>query len=106
MDIYKRLNADKNELLKICEERQIVELALFGSVLRDDFDNDSDIDLLVTFAQNAKISFFDLDDIENQFSLLFNRQVDVVTKKAIENSHNWIRKQNMLGNSKVIYEQK
>jgi len=106
MNIYKRLNADKNELLKICKERQIVELALFGSVLRDDFNDDSDIDLLVTFAQNAKISFFDLDSIENQFSLLFNRQVDIVTKKAIKNSHNWIRKQNILDNSKVIYEQK
>ena len=93
-------------MLKICQERQIVELALFGSILRNDFNDDSDIDLLVTFAQNAKISFFDLDNIENQFSLLFNRQVDIVTKKAIAHSHNWIRKQNILGNSKVIYEQK
>jgi len=81
-------------------------LVLFGSILRDDFNSDSDIDLLVTFAEDAKVTFFDLDSIENQFSLLFNRPVDVVTKKAINNSHNPIRKKNILDNLRVIYEYK
>lgn len=106
MDIYHRLNTDENKLIQICQQWQIVELSLFGSVLRNDFNKNSDIDILVTFADDAKITFFDLDSIENQFSLLFNRAVDIVTKKAIENSSNWIRKQNILANSKVIYEQK
>jgi predicted nucleotidyltransferase len=86
--------------------KKIIQLALFGSVLRDDFNNESDIDLLITFAEDAKINFFDLDNIEYQFSLLFNRPVDVVTKRAIMNSHNPIRKQNILNNFKIIYEQK
>ena len=81
-------------------------MVLFGSILRDDFNSDSDIDLLVTFAEDAKVTFFDLDSIENQFSLLFNRPVDVVTKKAINNSHNPIRKKNILDNLRVIYEYK
>ena len=81
-------------------------MVLFGSILRDDFNSDSDIDLLVTFAEGAKVTFFDLDSIENQFSLLFNRPVDVVTKKAINNSHNPIRKKNILDNLRVIYEYK
>lgn len=106
MNIYQRLNTEKDKLIKICQEWQIIELALFGSVLRNDFNQNSDIDLLVTFAENARITFFDLDNIENQFSVLFNRTVDVVTRKAIENSPNWIRKQNILGTFQIIYEQK
>jgi uncharacterized protein len=94
-------------LQNICQRWQIVELALFGSVLRDDFNPDSDIDLLVTFADSARITFFDLDEIERQFSILFdNRPIDVVTKNAIERSHNPIRRQNILNNAKIIYEQR
>ena len=60
----------------------------------------------VSFAEEAKITFFDLDTIEAQFSQLFDRPVDIVTKQAIEQSHNWIRKNNILNNAKVIYRQR
>lgn len=106
IDIEKRLNIKANQLGEICQKWQIIELALFGSVLREDFKIDSDIDILVTFAESAKITFFDLDTIEHQFSLLFHRPVDIVTKRAIEQSHNWIRRQNILDNAQIIYEQK
>jgi uncharacterized protein len=100
------LTAPIETLTQICQRWQIVELALFGSVLRLDFNSDSDIDLLVTFAESAKVTFFDLDAIEQQLSQLFARPVDVVTKSAIEQSHNPIRRQNILSNSRVIYEQR
>ncbi len=106
INIYQRLNTNQQDLIQLCQEVKIIELALFGSILRDDFNSESDIDLLVTFAKDAKITFFDLDSIENQFSRLFKRPVDVVTKKAINNSHNPIRKKNILDNLKVIYAQK
>jgi hypothetical protein len=61
---------------------------------------------LVSFAEDAKITFFDLDTIEQQLSKLFNRPVEVVTKRAIEQSHNWIRKKNILENAQIIYEQR
>ncbi|ELS01549.1 putative nucleotidyltransferase [Xenococcus sp. PCC 7305] len=99
------INLETEKISKICQHWQIVELALFGSVLREDFNFNSDIDILVSFAEDAKITFFDLDDLEQEFSQLFNRPVDVVTKAAIEQSHNWIRKNNILGNSQIIYEQ-
>ena len=95
-----------DRLIEICQQWQIVELALFGSVLRDDFNSQSDIDILVSFADSAKITFFDLDTIELQFSKLFDRPVDLVTKSSVEQSHNWIRKKNILSNSKIIYEQR
>lgn len=100
------LSVSMEELQAICQRWQIVELALFGSVLRPDFNPDSDIDVLVTFSDIAKITFFDLDTIEQQLSQLFHRPVDVVTKRAIEQSHNPIRRKNILDYSKVIYEQR
>jgi uncharacterized protein len=59
----------------------------------------------VTFAESAKITFFDLDAIEQDFAQLVGRPVDVVTRRAIEQSHNPIRRQNILGNARIIYEQ-
>ena len=100
----KNINLKSEKIEQICQQWQIEELALFGSVLREDFNPNSDIDVLVSFAESAKITFFDLDTIEQQLSQLFNRPVDVVTKRAIEKSHNWIRKKNILDNAQIIYE--
>ena len=92
-------------LEQFCEDWQITELSCFGSVLRDDFRADSDIDLLVSFAPDAKITFFDLDSLEQEFSKLFgDRPIDVVTRHSIENSHNPIRRQNILQNSQILYK--
>ena len=74
--------------------------------MREDFTPQSDIDVLVSFDENAKITFFDLDVIEQELSKLFNRPVDVVTKRAIEQSHNWIRKKNILDKAQIVYEQR
>jgi predicted nucleotidyltransferase len=100
------INLKTKEIEQFCQQWQIEELALFGSVLRKDFTPQSDIDVLVSFDKNAKITFFDLDVIEQQLSKLFNRPVDVVTKRAIEQSHNWIRKKNILDNAQIVYEQR
>ena len=105
-ELYQRLKIKPDRLEEICQQWQITELALFGSVLRNDFSDRSDIDILVTFDKSNTITFFDLDILEEQLSRLFNRPVDLVTKKAVEQSHNWIRKQNILDNSRVIYEQR
>ncbi len=102
----KNLDFETEKIAQICQQWQIVELALFGSVLRTDFNLDSDIDVLVSFAEDAKVTFFDLDTIEQQLSKLFNRPVDVVTKRAIEQSQNWLRKKNILENAQIIYEQR
>jgi len=100
------LTLPRESLTKLCQHWQIIELSLFGSILREDFNVDSDIDVLVKFSEEARITFFDLDVIEEQLSQVFHRPVDVVTKQAIEQSHNPIRRKNILDNSKVIYEQR
>lgn len=100
------INLEIDKIRDICQQWQIKELALFGSVLREDFNLNSDIDMLVSFTENAKITFFDLDLIESEFSKLFERPVDIVTKRSIEQTHNWIRKKNILKNAQIIYEQR
>ena len=103
--IQKRLAVSLPTLDEFCQQHKITELSVFGSILREDFNLDSDIDLLVKFDPNAHISLMDMIKIENKFKILLKRNIDLVSKKAIENSKNWIRRQNILNNSEIIYVQ-
>lgn len=95
-----------DQLIEFCQRWQITELALFGSVLREDFRPDSDIDILVTFAPEAKQGGFALAEMQTELEVLFGRDVDLVSKKAIERSQNWIRRQNILDAAQVIYAER
>jgi uncharacterized protein len=66
-EIYQRLTISQEQLEEFCQRLQIITLALFGSILRDDFHPDSDIDILVTFQLDAKISLLDL--VDRQYEL-------------------------------------
>ena len=79
---------------------KITELALFGSVLRDDFDADSDVDVLVSFDSAATWSLWDLTTMEDELSSLFGRKVDLVEKEGLRNP---FRRQHILSGRKVIY---
>jgi predicted nucleotidyltransferase len=81
----------------------ITRLELFGSILREDFRPDSDIDFLVTFAPNADWSLFDHLRMEEELHLLLGRKVDLVSRRAIEKSENWIRQHEILGTAVVFY---
>lgn len=93
----------EQEIQAFCDRWQIIELALFGSILRDDFRPDSDIDILVTFSPEADWSLFDHAKMQQELASLLNREVDLVSKRAIERSHNWIRRQEILITAQVIY---
>ena len=90
-------------LRDFCRRWQIVELALFGSVLRDDFGPDSDVDVLVSFAEGARHSLFELDDMESELKEIFGREVDLVTRRGIESSPNYLRRNAILGSAETIY---
>jgi uncharacterized protein len=78
------IEVPRTELEAFCKRNKIVKLALFGSVLRDDFTSDSDIDVLVEFEPSARIGFFELYDIEQELSDIFGgRKVDINTPKSI-----------------------
>lgn len=92
-----------SEIAAFCKRRQITELALFGSVLRDDFGPDSDIDVLVKFSSDAKLTFLALNQMEEELGRMLGRKVDLLTRKSVEQSPNWIRREDILGSAKTIY---
>lgn len=97
------LKIPDERLRKICEKYLVKELAVFGSALDGDFNDDSDIDLLYTFQDNAEHSLFSKVRIKEEFEILFGRPVDLISRKAIENSRNIYKKRAILERSKVIY---
>jgi uncharacterized protein len=93
----------KEKLVEFCQRWKVNELALFGSALRDDFRPDSDLDILITFAPDAKRGLMTLSKMKYELEDLLGREVDLVNKSAVETSHNWIRRNEILGTAQVIY---
>jgi predicted nucleotidyltransferase len=91
------------QIAEFCRRWNVSEFALFGSVLRDDFRPDSDVDVLVTWAPDAHISLFDYAPMKEELESMFGRRVDLVSKEGIEQSRNWIRKKEILGSARVVY---
>jgi predicted nucleotidyltransferase len=75
-------------------------LSVFGSSIRDDFTHNSDIDILVSFNPNSEITLFDIIELENEFSKLLNRDVDIVEKESLKNP---IRRERILSTREIIY---
>ena len=86
-----------------CRRWKITELSLFGSVLRDDFRPDSDVDVLVCFAPESRWSLLDLARMQRELATLLERDVDLVTRSSVENSPNWIRREAILSTAQPIY---
>ncbi|MBE3118088.1 MAG: nucleotidyltransferase family protein [Candidatus Atribacteria bacterium] len=95
----------RKKIGEFCRRWKVAEFSLFGSVLREDFRPDSDVDVLVTFAPDAKVSLFDLVEMQDELKAIFKREVDLVEKQAIFESQNYIRRKNILGNTRVVYAQ-
>ena len=73
------LNIPKDRIAEFCHRHHIVKLSLFGSVLRDDFRPDSDVDVLVEFEPGYKIGLFGMAGLEMDLSEMFGRRVDLRT---------------------------
>ena len=93
----------KEKIADFCRKWKIVELSLFGSVLRDDFRFDSDIDVLVSFSPDAEWSLLEHMAMEEELSAIFGRKVDVISRKAIERSENYIRRDAILKTAQPYY---
>jgi predicted nucleotidyltransferase len=83
-----------------CRKWQIKELALFGSVLRDDFRPDSDIDVLVVFADDARWNLWEMFQAQDELAEIFGRKVDLVEKKNVVNP---FRRHHILTSKHVVY---
>jgi uncharacterized protein len=93
----------KTKLDTFCRRWNRSELALFGSALRDDFRSDSDINLLVSFAPEARLTLFDMARIQEELKEIFGREVDLVSKRGLENSRNYLRRKQILDSAQVIH---
>jgi len=96
----KKIRIPRKKIAEFSHRWKVVEFSLFGSVLRDDFRPDSDVDVLVTFAPNAEISLFDLVQMKIDLEKIFHRPVDVIEKDALENP---FRKREILRTAQVVY---
>ena len=101
--MVKDINIGQEIIADFCYRWKITEFALFGSVLRNDFGPESDIDVLVTFAPDATWSLLDHVDMQDELKTIFRRNVDLISKRGIERSNNHIRRKEILGSAEVIY---
>ena len=91
------------KITEFCHKWQVTEFALFGSVLREDFQPNSDIDVMVQFHPNAHPTFRTLDQMEEELKTIFHRDVDLITRQGIETSRNYLRRHEILSSTQVIY---
>ena len=98
-----RIAIPADGIAAFCERWQVTELALFGSVLRDDFRPDSDIDVLIAFSDGARHTLFDMVHMEEELKALFRRDVDLTERAGIEQSRNYLRRRAVLQSVETIY---
>lgn len=101
--IYKRLGINLDQLNYFCQENLIKELSVFGSILREDFNENSDIDLIISYLPSAFIGLLDMVELQEKMAILFGRNVDLISKNGIEKSKNSLKKDIILGSAVVIY---
>jgi predicted nucleotidyltransferase len=93
----------QGQIEEFCRRHRIHELALFGSVLREDFRPDSDVDVLVEFEPEVHHGLFALVRMQSELEEILGRRVDVIEKLAIEKSRNYIRRKTILSSVETIY---
>ena len=98
-----RIAIDKIKISDFCRRWKIKELALFGSVLRDDFRENSDVDMLVAFEPDAHTTLFDMVHMQDELSQIIGRKVDLVSRRGIERSENFIRRKAILSSAEVVH---
>ena len=95
------INLCQKEVERFCQDNSIRKFSLFGSVLRDDFTNESDVDILVEF-EKGKTPGLAIITMQDELSKIINRQVDLRTPEDLSR---YFREQ-VLAEAMVIYEKK
>ncbi|MBI5288633.1 MAG: nucleotidyltransferase domain-containing protein [Chloroflexi bacterium] len=93
----------QERIADFCVRWKIRELALFGSVLREDFTPLSDVDVLVTFEPAVKVGLVALSQMERELGEILGRTIDLIPRDAVEQSPNLRRRQRILESAYVVY---
>ena len=99
-----RISISEEKIVAFCERWSIVEFAFFGSVLRDDFGPNSDIDVLVNFRSGTSYSISSILSMEKELGDILGREVDLVFRPDVEQSRNYLRREAVLKSAEVFYE--
>jgi uncharacterized protein len=98
--LNKHLDIDLDQIRVFCEKHHIRKLSLFGSVLRDDFGPDSDVDVLVEFEPGSGVTYLDLADMQFELEAMLGREIDLLTPRALSKYF----RQKVLNTAQVLYE--
>jgi predicted nucleotidyltransferase len=93
----------QKEMIRFCQRWQVREFALFGSALRADFEPESDVDVLVSFKETANWGLFDHVQMLLDLEVIFKRKVDLITRRALEQTQNSLLRERILNTAKVIF---
>lgn len=101
--ITAKVALDQDQIAAFCRKWQIAEMSLFGSVLRDDFGPDSDVDFLVTFEPGVNHDWDAWPVMVDELAGLVGRRIDLVERRLVEQSENYIRRRDILSSAREIY---
>ena len=91
---------EQEKIAAFCRKWKVTEFSIFGSALREDFGPESDVDVVVSFAEDAPWSLDDWVDMIEELKVIFGRKVDLVEKEAVRNP---FRRHEILNTREVIY---
>jgi uncharacterized protein len=97
-----KVNIPHDQLAEFCRRHNIRKMSYFGSLLRDDFREDSDIDILVEFDADSPVTLLDMGGMQVELSELFGRFVDLKTPGFLSRYF----RQKVLDSAVVAYERK
>jgi predicted nucleotidyltransferase len=92
-----------DEIEAFCKRNHIRSFGLFCSALREDFGPGSDVDVLVEFEQQHEPDLFKLVELQDELSKILGHKVDLVERRAVEKSENYIRRRHILESVEPIY---
>lgn len=98
-----QIHIPSDAIFSFCEKWKVTEFALFGSVVREDFGPNSDIDVLLTFQETTTWSLLDISAMQLDLEAIFGRRVDILTRRGVERSRNPYRKKAILESAQIIH---
>ena len=103
IDIHGILSITEEQIEIFCQTWKIKEFYLFGSILRADFNSDSDVDVMVVFCEDVQWGLWEFIEMKWELERIFNRSVDLMTKQSILDSRNWLRREEILKTAELVY---
>ena len=100
-----RIEIPTRKIAAFCRRNRVRRLTLFGSVLRDAFAPDSDVDVLVEFEIGARVGYLGLARIETDLGEILGRKANMLTFRGVESSPNWLLREEIPNSTETIFGQ-